>query len=146
MTIRKSIRVERPPQIAFRIFCEAIGEWWPKGPSFKGDRSDTIIEGRVGGRFFERYVDGTEYEIGRVTAYQPPSLVAFTWRAPSWDVSTQVEIRFSPEAGGTRVELEHSGWEQSAKTRDARNNYDSGWGTILGHYLAAFERSEKIAL
>jgi hypothetical protein len=30
MTIRKSIRVERPPRLAFRIFYEAIGEWWPK--------------------------------------------------------------------------------------------------------------------
>ena len=73
-----------------------------------------------------------------MTAYQPPSLVAFTWRAPSWDVSTQVEIRFSAQSGGTRVELEHSGWEQSAKTRDARGSYDSGWGVILGHYQAAF--------
>jgi uncharacterized protein YndB with AHSA1/START domain len=92
----------------------------------------------VGGRFLERRADGTEYEIGRLTAYQPPSLVAFTWRAPGWEISTQVEIRFSAEAGGTRIELEHSGWEQSAKTRDARNNYDSGWGTILGHYQKAF--------
>jgi uncharacterized protein YndB with AHSA1/START domain len=137
MTIRKSIRVERPPQIAFRVFCEAIGEWWPKGPSFKGNLAETIIEGRVGGRFFERYTDGTEYEIGRVTAYQPPSLVSFTWRAPSWDVTTQVEIRFRAEPGGTRVELDHSGWEQSAKTRDARGNYDAGWGMILGHYQTA---------
>lgn len=137
MTIRKSIRVERPLQVAFRIFCKEIGEWWPKGASFKGNVSDRMIEGRIGGRFFERYTDGTEYEIGRVTAYQPPSLVAFTWHAPSWEVTTRVEIRFSAEAGGTRVELEHSGWEQSAKTRDTRNNYDSGWGTILGHYQAA---------
>jgi uncharacterized protein YndB with AHSA1/START domain len=142
MTIRKSIRVERPPQVAFRVFCEAIGEWWPKGPSFNGKhQTDMIIEGRVGGRFFQRYADGTEYEIGRVTAYQPSRLVAFTWRAPTWDVTTQVEVRFTAEAGGTRVELEHSGWDQSAKTRDGRNNYDSGWAKILGHYHAAFAAS-----
>jgi uncharacterized protein YndB with AHSA1/START domain len=135
MTIHKSIRVERPPQLAFRIFCEAIGEWWPKGPSFNGKPlADMIIEGRIGGRFFERYTDGTEYEIGRVTAYQPPSLVGFTWRAPSWDVTTQVEIRFTAEGGATRVDLEHSGWDQSAKTRDARGNYDSGWSMLLGCY------------
>ncbi len=74
MTIRKSIRVERPPEISFRVFVEAIGKWWPKGPSFNGKLlTDMIIEGRVGGRFFERYADGTEYEIGRITAYQPPT-------------------------------------------------------------------------
>jgi uncharacterized protein YndB with AHSA1/START domain len=138
MTIRKTISVQRPPQVAFRIFCESIGEWWPKGPSFKGNLANMVIEGRIGGRFFERYTDGTEYEIGRVTAYQPPSLVAFAWRAPSWDVATQVEVRFSAEAGGTRIELEHRGWDQSAKSRDSRDNYDSGWDMVLGRYQAAF--------
>ncbi len=36
MTIRKSIKVERPPEISFKVFCEQIGRWWPKGPSFGG--------------------------------------------------------------------------------------------------------------
>jgi uncharacterized protein YndB with AHSA1/START domain len=136
MTIRKSIWIERPPETSFRVFCEEMAEWWPGG--FGGKDSKMFLEREVGGRLYERRADGTEYQIGRVTIYQPPSIVAFTWRAPSWDVTTQVEIRFSGEAGGTRIELEHSGWEQSAKTRDARNNYDSGWSTILGHYKAVF--------
>lgn len=137
MTIRKSIWIARPPEVSFKVFCEDIGKWWPGG--FGGRDSRLCLELEVGARFFERRADGTEYEIGRVTAYQPSSLVAFTWRAPSWDVITQVEIRFSAEAGGTRLVLEHSGWEQSAKTSEARTNYDSGWGTILGHYQAVFE-------
>ncbi len=135
MTIRKSIRVARPPEVSFKVFCEDITEWWPGG--FGGKDCKLFLEREVGGRFYERRPDGTEYEIGRVTAYQPPSIVAFTWRAPAWDVVTQVEIRFSADGAGTRVELEHRGWEQSAKTRDARNNYDSGWGQILGHYESA---------
>ncbi len=137
MTICKSIWIARSPENSFKVFCEDIGEWWPGG--FGGKDSRLCLEREAGGRFYEVRADGTEYEIGRVTAYQPPSIVAFSWRAPSWDVITQVEIRFSAEAGGTRVELEHSGWELDAKTRDARGNYDSGWGTILGHYQAAFE-------
>jgi uncharacterized protein YndB with AHSA1/START domain len=135
MTIRKSLRVERPPEICFRVFCEAIGEWWPKGPSFNGKvLSNMILEKRVGGRFFERYSDGSEYEIGRITAYQPPSVLGFSWRAPSWDQTTQVEVRFSPEGAGTRVELEHSGWEQAENIRETRKNYERGWDFILGHY------------
>ena len=135
MTIRKSIRIERPAEIAFKLFCEQIGRWWPKGPSF-GNKvaTDMVIEGRVGGRFYQVYDDGTDFEIGRVTAYQPPSIVAFTWRAPSWDVATQVEVKFIPEGAGTRVELEHSGWERSDKAREFRKNYESGWDTMLGHY------------
>lgn len=136
MTIRKTIRVERSPEVSFKVFCEEMEHWWPGG--FGGKDSMPFIEGHVGGRFFERKPDGTEYEIGRVTAYQPPSVVAFTWRAPSWDISTQVEVRFIAEGGGTRVELEHSGWEQDAKTGDARKSYDSGWDLVLGHYQTHF--------
>jgi Activator of Hsp90 ATPase homolog 1-like protein len=136
MTIRKSIRVERPPEVSFKAFCEEIGQWWPKGPSFGGKHlTDMFIEGRVDGRFYERHADGTEYEIRRVTVYQPPAVVAFTWRAPmSWEVATRVEVRFIAEGTGTRVELEHTGWEQTAKILEFRKNYDSGWDMVLGHY------------
>jgi uncharacterized protein YndB with AHSA1/START domain len=135
MTIRKSIWVRRPPEFSFKVFCEDIGEWWPGG--FGGKEVKLFLERRVGGRFYERRPDGSEYEIGRIVAYQPPSLVAFSWRAPSWDVTTQVEIRFSAERDGTRIDLEHSGWEQDAKTREARKNYDAGWDRMLGHYQNA---------
>ncbi len=136
MTIRKVIWVGQLPETSFKVFCEEMSEWWPGG--FGGKDSKLFLERQVGGRFFETRADGTEYEIGRVTAYQPASRVAFTWRAPSWEIVTQVEIRFVAEAGGTRIELEHSGWEQSAQTSDARKNYDSGWDTVLGHYKRAF--------
>jgi uncharacterized protein YndB with AHSA1/START domain len=137
MTIRKSIKVERPPELSFKAFCEEIGQWWPKGPSFEDKHlSDMIIENRVGGRFYEKHDDGSEYEIGRVTAYQPPSIVAFTWRAPSWDVVTQVQVRFIAEGSGTRVELEHSGWEQTVATVEVGKNYDQGWDRILRLYLS----------
>jgi uncharacterized protein YndB with AHSA1/START domain len=135
MTIRKSVWVARPLEVSFKLFCEDISEWWPGG--FGGKDSKLFLERQIGGRLYERRSDGSEYEIGRLTSYQPPAIVAFTWRAPSWDVTTQVEIRFTPEADGTRVELEHSGWDQSARTRDAYKNYDSGWETILGHYVTA---------
>jgi uncharacterized protein YndB with AHSA1/START domain len=132
MTIRKSITVNCSPETSFKVFCDDMHEWWPGG--FGGKDAKVFLEGRVGGRFYERRPDGTEYQIGKITSYQPPSFVAFTWRAPSWDVDTQVEIRFIAEGNRTRVELEHSGWEQDAKTRDARSSYDGGWVGILEHY------------
>jgi len=94
------------------------------------------MEGRRGGLFYERLPDGTEYQIGQVTAYQPPSLVAFTWRAPSWSVDTQVEVRFAAEDTGTRVVLEHSGFDQDERTRESYKSYENGWNSILEHYQA----------
>ena len=137
MIIQKSIHVARPPEIAFRIFCEEIGQWWPlqRGFSFGGEKAkDIFIEARVGGRFFERFSDGTEYEVGRVTAYQPPAVVAFTWVTPNWEGPTQVTVRFTADGAGTRVELEHSGWEQGENLRRAGRNYADGWPTVLGCY------------
>ena len=93
MTIRKSIKIERSPEISFKVFCEEMSQWWPGG--FGGKESKPFLEGRVGGRLFERNPEGAEYEIGRVTAFQPPSLVAFTWRAPSWDLRRRSRFALS---------------------------------------------------
>ncbi len=137
MTIRKSIWVKRPPQTAFRVFCDEIGKWWPlkQGFSFGGDRAqDIFLEGRVGGRFFERFTDGAEFEVGRVTTYQPPSVVAFTWKAPEWEAPTSVEVRFVAEGAGTRVEIEHGGWEQAPTMQKQAKGYDDGWVIVLQQY------------
>src|SRR5271168_5401316 len=104
MTIRKAIRVERSPEVVFRVFTEEIGKWWPlkEGFSFGGEKAkDIFIEGRVGGRFFERFTDGTEFEVGRITAFRPPHVVAFTWKDPSWEAETEVEVKFAPDGNGT---------------------------------------------
>jgi uncharacterized protein YndB with AHSA1/START domain len=51
---------------------------------------------------------------------------------------TEVEIRFLPEGGGTRVELEHRGWERLAEGgAEKRANYDSGWEFVLAEYGSA---------
>lgn len=137
MTIRKSIWVSRSQEFAFKVFCEEMSQWWPGG--YGGKDSRPYLEARVGGRFGERRPDGAEIQIGRVTAYEPPSRVAFSWRAPTWTVDTQVEVRFTAARGGTQIDLEHNGWDQEAKTREGRGNYDSGWDHVLGCYQAACE-------
>ena len=140
MTIQKSIFVRRKPDAAFELFTARIGAWWPTkdGFSFGGERGDQLfMECRTGGRFFERYKDGEEYEIGRVLAFEPPARIVFGWRAPSWSAATEVEVRFTPEADGTRVSLEHRGWERlDQATRDRNTGYGNGWEQILTRFAA----------
>ncbi|MFI5317036.1 MAG: SRPBCC domain-containing protein [Myxococcota bacterium] len=140
MTISKSIFVKRPVEAAFRHFTADIGRWWPlkEGMSFGGDRANEIfIEGRVGGRFFERFTDGEELAVGRVTAFEPPARVSFTWRPKTWNADTEVEVRFAAEADGTRVTLEHRGWEKlSDAVRQANVGYDKGWDFALSRFAA----------
>ena len=143
MTIRKSISVARPPEVAFRVFTEEIGKWWPlkEGFSFGRERAhDIIIERRVGGRFFERFTDGTEFEVGRVTTFQPPHALSLTWKDPDWKGPTDIEIRFVAEGSGTRVELEHRGWEQGPRMEKEGKSYSGGWDFILAKYTAEVSR------
>jgi uncharacterized protein YndB with AHSA1/START domain len=141
MTIKKSIHVRRPVDAAFRLFVDQIGTWWPlkQGFSFGGARADRFyIEGRRGGRVFERYTDGEEFDLGVVTEYAPPSRIVFTWKSPDWDGPTEVEVRFAADGDGTRLELEHRGWERAGEAAGkVAPRYSGGWDTILARYAAA---------
>jgi uncharacterized protein YndB with AHSA1/START domain len=143
MTIKKSVIVGCPPDRAFAVFTREIGRWWPleRGFSMRREAADEIfLIHRVGGRFYERLIDGTELEIGHVTRCEPPRLILFTWKAPAWETATEVEVRFSAVAGGTRVELEHRGFEASPELRERGKGYSGGWETVLAHYVEAANR------
>jgi uncharacterized protein YndB with AHSA1/START domain len=144
MTIKKSVHVKRPVDTTFRLFTDGIGKWWPlkEGFSFDTKRAAEIfLEGRLGGRFFERFSDGEEAEIGVVTAYAPPDRIVFTFKSPDWESPTEVEVRFSPESDGTRVDLEHRNWERAgAKAKGMRDAFNGGWERVLGSFVAAGAR------
>jgi uncharacterized protein YndB with AHSA1/START domain len=99
-----------------------------------------VLEGRPGGRIFERTSSGTEHEWGEVVVWEPPSRLAYVWhlRRDRAD-ATEVEIRFIDQGDETtRVEIEHRGWERlGAQGETWRNANRSGWSTLLPHYVAA---------
>ena len=142
MTIRKSVTVRCPPETAFRVFTRDLGRWWPlhQGFSHGFERKQAIfLDDHVGGRFYERFTDGTELEIGRVTRAEPPHLILFTWQSPSWEAATEVEVRFTADAGGTRVDLEHRGFDAPGMQQRG-THFDGGWVTVLGCYAAEADR------
>ncbi len=136
LVVRKSVTVRCPADEAFRVFSEGVATWWPLETHSVGERSakTCVLEGRVGGRFFERQEDGTEELWGTVTAWEPPQRLAFTWHPGRAESTAQeIEVRFTPVDGGTRVELEHGGWEKlGERAEEARKEYDSGWDFVLG--------------
>ena len=97
--VREEVHVDRSPSEAFRLFTAGIGEWWPleEGYSFGGDRAKEIhLDAVRGGRFFERFVDGDELQVGRVIVCDPPHRIVFTWKDPDWRGDTEVEVTFAP--------------------------------------------------
>ena len=139
LVVRKSVMVRCSVEEAFRVFSEGVATWWPLETHSVGERSakTCVLEGRVGGRFFERQEDGREELWGTVTAWEPPQRLAFTWHPGRAESTAQeVAIRFTPVDGGTRVELEHRGWEKlGERAEEARNEYESGWDFVLGCYV-----------
>ena len=138
LVVRKDVTVRCSVEEAFRVFSEGVSTWWPLETHSVGERSAKacVLEGRVGGRFFEQQEDGTEEVWGTVTAWEPPQRLAFTWHpGRSESTAQEVEVRFTPVDAGTRVELEHRGWERlGERAEEARNEYDSGWDFVIGRY------------
>jgi len=78
-----------------------------------------------------------------VLAYEPPHRLAFSWIVGlSAEQEQLVEIRFTAEDRGTRVELTHSGWEKLGDAAASlRERYDRGWGTIFERCFADYANS-----
>ena len=138
--VRKSIYVDVPPERAFDVFSNGIGRWWPKTKKIgAADLDHPVIEPHAGGRWYERGVDGSECEVGKVSVWDPPSRLVLIWQVtPEWkflsDLETEVEILFTPEGSGTRVDLEHRDLERLGAGADAMReaiNGPGGWGALL---------------
>lgn len=147
-SVRKVITVRAPQAVAFDVFTRAIHTWWPMASHHVGqaDCASVVMEPQAGGRWFERGVDGSECDWGRVLAWEPPGRLLLSWQlSAAWAfdpaLHTEVEVRFTAlDAGSTRVELEHRGLEaygaQALAMRDAFAS-PNGWGFMLDQYALA---------
>jgi hypothetical protein len=134
--IQKTITVDASVETAFETFTRRMSDWWPReSHSIFDDREAVVFDERVGGRVYERAADGQEADWADVIAWEPPHRFVLRWRVNPERGPTEVEVRFAPENGGTRVELEHRGWEKSGP--EGRSSYDTGWDTVLGRLVEA---------
>lgn len=141
--VRKSIFVDAPQPLAFEVFTSGIGRWWPKSHTIGNAELDRpVIEPRAGGRWYQLGLDGSECEVGKVDVWDPPSRLVLIWQLTAQftfdpDLVTEVEVRFTPEGSGTRVDLEHRHLERLGETAEQlRFAIDSpgGWGGLLALY------------
>jgi uncharacterized protein YndB with AHSA1/START domain len=139
--IRLDFHVACSPAHAFRLWAERTSLWWPASHTVSTDDDLAVIfEPRVGGRIFERTATGVEHDWGEILAWEPPQRLVYSWhlRVDRAD-ATEVEIRFEPAPeGGTRVEIEHRGWERlGAPAIPRRQGNYAGWGSLLPHFIEA---------
>jgi uncharacterized protein YndB with AHSA1/START domain len=136
--VRKTITVDRVVEEAFRIFTTDAMTWWPvDSHSIHGSAvKEIVFEGHEGGEVYELTADGEKGHWATVVAWDPPSRLVLAWNILEREaVPTEVDVRFVPDGDGTRVELEHRGWEAVAEEAAAkRESYDTGWDHVLGVY------------
>jgi len=145
--IRRSIEVKAPQAKAFDVFTRKTSAWWPKKHHIgKAALAEAIIEPRVNGRWYERGIDGSECDWGRVLAWSPPDGITLAWQLNAkfeFDPAfvTEVEVKFVPLADGrTRVDFEHRLLERFGETAETvRGQMDGGWLEILRGFGAAAE-------
>jgi uncharacterized protein YndB with AHSA1/START domain len=141
-SVRKVVSVKAPPAIAWRVFTEQMGTWWPLAHYKIGkvQAVDAVVEPRVGGRWYERGEDGSTCDWGRVLSWEPHTRLVLSWDITAdWqydpNLGTEIELRFTPEGkDGTRVELEHRRLDRYGARRDEmRRIFDTegDWGRIL---------------
>ena len=139
--VRVSICVNATAERAFTVFTEGMGTWWPIAThSIESAETTTAeMEPRLGGRIVERHRDGSEANWGVISVWDPPHRVVFSWN-PSYEdrPETEVEVTFTEDPDGTRVVLEHRGWELLGPDgAEMRAGYAVGWGHILSSCYAA---------
>ena len=136
--IRKTVTVDCAVEEAFRIFTSDALSWWPvEGHSIAGKVSEIVFEPRLGGEVYEVAESGERGHWANVFEWDPPHRLVLAWNVRNREGElTEVEVRFSPEDGGTRVELEHRGWERlTGAAAEKRGSYDTGWDFVLGKYV-----------
>jgi uncharacterized protein YndB with AHSA1/START domain len=150
--VRKTITVKASADRAFKVFTEGFDTWWPRSHHIgKGVLEKAVIETQLGGRCYGREADGTECPWGTVLVWEPPHRFVIAWQIthewgyePDLAKSSEVEVRFTPEAGGaTRVDLEHRCFSRmgpGGATMRVGVDSPNGWGTLLQMFAETIEK------
>ena len=146
--VRATTIVPADPDAAFALFTAEVDLWWRRGPRFRHglDRPSVMrFEGEQGGRLVQVYTDeaGGAFEVGRVLVWKPGDRLVFEWRGGNFEpgLVTEVEVRFERAERGTRVTLEHRGWDRVPLEHASRHGYGASnafssmiglwWGDLL---------------
>ena len=145
VVVRKMLPASREEGFDAWLDSQGMRDWMCPGSAAS---AGVTLEPRVGGRWYERGIDGSECDWGSVLDYDRPNHVAVSWRLngefqydPDPAHQSRVDVWFTSEGEGvTRVQLVHSQLDRHGETwkalRDGVSS-DGGWGSLLGMFATA---------
>ena len=151
LAIRSWVSVDASVEAAFDVFTGELQTWWPlethsiRAGLGLGPPDELHLERWAGGRLYERTGNET-LGWGTVLSWDPPHRIVLEWQLDPHSPPTEVDVGFTPDGDGTRVDVVHFGWEfasvwglADATAEDTRSRYAGklGWDWVLGHYVVA---------
>jgi uncharacterized protein YndB with AHSA1/START domain len=135
-TISISQLIKTDPENAFRAFTNATElRGWLCNVA-------TVVP-RPGGRLYMWWESGF-YTSGEYTSVEPGKEVSFTWFGKDEPTQTQVEVLFSPQDGGTLVEVKHKGLGSDAAWENIRAEISKGWKNALENLNSVVTTGEDL--
>ena len=109
--IEHTYELDCSAQVAFDTFTRRINDWWHPAYAPEGMRSVHVAPA-VGGPAMMRLDDGTAYQWGTVTAWDPPGHYAQTFTiAQDPEHPSTLDAWFAArEGGGCTLRFAHGGW------------------------------------
>jgi len=148
-----TVTVGLPIEQAFTLFSGSIDTWWPHQFHIgRAEVAEVILEPGVGGRWYERGVDGSECDWGRVRTLQPPDRLVFTWQIngsfqfdPDPDHASEIDVQFTATGPAeTTVTVEHRHFERIEGGQAVHDTIRGGgsWKLLLDGYVARAAETE----
>ena len=141
--LERVIALRCSPIHAFAVFTTKTDLWWPRDHR-RTSAATMVFEPRLDGRLLERAPDGSEWVIGKVTAFDPPERLAFDWFPGSPAAPTAVDVAFREAADGAEIAIVHRALSEVAIAAWAGKValFERGWDTVLPA-MAAFVEGNR---
>ena len=140
LDIHLTYEVPLPRDIAFDLFTRHFHRWWPLALSHTG-LDDTVapIE-PIPGTALTVGAGSQAQRFGVITRVAEPELIEWSsWFRQRPERATTVRVNFVEVEYGTRLVIEHIGWnELNANHRERFND----WPLILWHFISYARRQE----